>query len=628
MASKEGMKMKGKFFFALGALLLGLSSCTGGVSTTQRTVAEIEKTGSSENVDYYTIVYTDGTTETFTVTNGVDGEQGEQGPQGEAGPQGETGPQGPQGETGPQGEQGEQGETGPQGPQGEPGATPFIGENGNWWIGEQDTGMPAQGPQGEEGTPGYSQTIRIGPNGNWWVDGVDTGISAYGSAAIYTVTLDPRGGTMPDGSFGAYQVKYGTTIASLPEPERDGYDFLGWYTGDGESDGKFTSTTPVTSDLSLVARWESIYANTYTITWVNYDMTILEIDEHVNAGECPSYDGREPRRDPGVGVIYKFSGWTPEVGPVSCDTVYMATYTEKAANIVVTFDLGGYGSVSDSQISVPYGGEINAPEIDDSEVPSNYAFVGWYLDPEFNEPATFPCRITFETTFYARWQKASDQLTYYYDVGYDGYVVRSYNERVIADSVVIPSTYDDGVNGEKPVVGMQDTFVQNRNVISVILPDGFRFIGNEAFSQSAIQFVNFPSTLEKIGERAFYATEIRELDLSENSITAIGAYAFQSCSSLTELVLPEGLLSIGTWAFSYCGSLTCLIIPSSVQRIDSETFMYCSSLTVFCMRSSKPSGWAVDWYGTAPAYWYSEANPGNKPGNFWHYDDEGLPLKW
>lgn len=49
------------------------------------------------------------------------------------GPKGDTGPQGPIGPTGP---------TGPTGPQGD---TPFIGENGNWWIGTVDTGVTARG---------------------------------------------------------------------------------------------------------------------------------------------------------------------------------------------------------------------------------------------------------------------------------------------------------------------------------------------------------------------------------------------------------------------------------------------------------------------------------------------------
>ena len=53
--------------------------------------------------DTYTLTYTDGTTSTFTVTNGAAGATGPQGPAGPTGPQGETGPQGPEGPAGPQG---------------------------------------------------------------------------------------------------------------------------------------------------------------------------------------------------------------------------------------------------------------------------------------------------------------------------------------------------------------------------------------------------------------------------------------------------------------------------------------------------------------------------------------------
>lgn len=86
---------------------------------------------------------------------GDKGETGEQGPQGIQGPQGdkgETGAQGPQGiqgaqgdkgDRGEQGPQGEKGETGAQGPQGDNGETPYIGQNGNWWIGDHDTGVLA-----------------------------------------------------------------------------------------------------------------------------------------------------------------------------------------------------------------------------------------------------------------------------------------------------------------------------------------------------------------------------------------------------------------------------------------------------------------------------------------------------
>ncbi len=40
------------------------------------------------------------------------------------------------------------------GADGEDGITPHIGANGNWWIGEADTGVKAEGTDGEPGTPG------------------------------------------------------------------------------------------------------------------------------------------------------------------------------------------------------------------------------------------------------------------------------------------------------------------------------------------------------------------------------------------------------------------------------------------------------------------------------------------
>ena len=62
-----------------------------------------------------------------------------------------------------------------QGNPGENGQTPYIGENGNWWIGSQDTGVKAAGENGQNG-----QTPRIGENGNWWIGDQDTGVKAEG----------------------------------------------------------------------------------------------------------------------------------------------------------------------------------------------------------------------------------------------------------------------------------------------------------------------------------------------------------------------------------------------------------------------------------------------------------------
>ena len=93
-----------------------------------------------------------------------------------------------------------QGIKGDKGDKGDPGDTPTIGSNGNWWIGGVDTGIPATGSSGSDGADGSDGkdgqdgkdgkdgedgkdglTPYIGSNGNWWIGTTDTGIKAAGT---------------------------------------------------------------------------------------------------------------------------------------------------------------------------------------------------------------------------------------------------------------------------------------------------------------------------------------------------------------------------------------------------------------------------------------------------------------
>lgn len=72
------------------------------------------------------------------------------------------------------------GQDGQDGEDGDDGVTPHIGENGNWWIGNVDTGVPAKGQDGKPGDDGQMPDITIGENGNWYINGEDTGVPAQG----------------------------------------------------------------------------------------------------------------------------------------------------------------------------------------------------------------------------------------------------------------------------------------------------------------------------------------------------------------------------------------------------------------------------------------------------------------
>ena len=59
---------------------------------------------------------------------------------------------------------------------------PHIGDNGNWFIGDTDTGVKAAGENGKDGANGKDGvTPHIGANGNWFIGDVDTGVSAGGN---------------------------------------------------------------------------------------------------------------------------------------------------------------------------------------------------------------------------------------------------------------------------------------------------------------------------------------------------------------------------------------------------------------------------------------------------------------
>ena len=65
----------------------------------------------------------------------------------------------------------------------------------------------------------------------------------------------------------------------------------------------------------------------------------------------------------------------------------------------------------------------------------------------------------------------------------------------------------------------------------------------------------------------------------EKNITQIGSSAFQKCTTLTSITIPNSVTSIGESAFSGCTGLKTITIPDSVTSIGQNAFMNCSGIT-------------------------------------------------
>ena len=79
-------------------------------------------------------------------------------------------------------------------------------------------------------------------------------------------------------------------------------------------------------------------------------------------------------------------------------------------------------------------------------------------------------------------------------------------------------------------------------------------------------------TVTAIGDKAFnYCSDLTSVTLP-NTVTTIGSNAFDRCTSLTGIDIPNSVTSIGNDAFSGCSSLTSIIIPESVTTIGEDAF--------------------------------------------------------
>ena len=97
--------------------------------------------------------------------------------------------------------------------------------------------------------------------------------------------------------------------------------------------------------------------------------------------------------------------------------------------------------------------------------------------------------------------------------------------------------------------------------------------------RSSVTSVVIGEGVTSIGNRAFWKCSSLTDVAFPDSLETIGKYAFAYCSSLAEIGFSDGLTEIGTYAFGNCSGLTEISLSGNLETIGKYAFYNCSSLT-------------------------------------------------
>ena len=447
----------------------------------------------------------------------------------------------------------------------------------------------------------------------------NTVFKALWTGKTYVVYFDTNGGSL---STDRQEVTYGQKV-SLPTPQKDGYDFVGWF--DGETvlkDGIYSRI----GDTNVTARWTLA---TYSISYVLNGGKNVSSNSTSYTMQSETVTLADPTR---MGAT--FAGWytesnfkteVTEIASGSFGNVVLyakwdlITYT-------VTYHLDGGTALEEAMTTY----NVETPYVWFSEArKDDHTFCGWYTNAECSGQSVqyLAQGNVGDVEVWAKWQYGTQGL--YYEENADGdYVVTGYGGS--STRVVIPGTFD----GKAVVEIEESSFYYSETVKELILCEGIKKVGDRAFeSTQALEYVSIPSTVEELGKdafangkaltnvyynakncKAFYTDEEAFLHddrkwgreavafhitvgkdveslpdrftygacpssvtFEEGSVLkTIGARAFSGIRNTGSLVLPDTVKTIGDYALS--SAFTEIILPSGLEVLGGYVFANCGNL--------------------------------------------------
>lgn len=240
---------------------------------------------------------------------------------------------------------------------------------------------------------------------------LEQGSEAYKVSFNIGTEAETSGVTAPD----SVMVRDGGTISDLPtlvwKDENGDYVriFAGWYTDEGLTT-EFTSSTPVTSDMTIYASWVDdnvdgmYYVNFYSQDGQTVHLTLAAAEgKTVNPAAGPTM----------TGMVFK--GWSTTIqgdSPISELTVF--DFTTPVSEVVGdgnTLNLYAWYTPAVKVSFISNGGSavptqfVAQGETATSVIPTRtgYTFEGWYTDVDLTQAYDFTTPVNADITLYAKW---------------------------------------------------------------------------------------------------------------------------------------------------------------------------------------------------------------------------------
>ena len=211
-------------------------------------------------------------------------------------------------------------------------------------------------------------------------------------ASSYRIVFRTDGGTKIE----QMDVVKGTIPTKPSDPEKEGFEFGGWYT-DTEFTEEYLFNQPITKNIVVYAKWIGCYTVTFE---TNCDETLEPVE--VKEGDVVE---RPQLINEGLTLV----GWYLDgefktkydfKQKVTSDLTLYAKWVDTSEVFTVTF-IAGDGYEVESQ-NVVYSNTVVEPE----ELKSTaHKVTGWYTDKELSIKYDFSSEVYEDLTLYAKWEQ-------------------------------------------------------------------------------------------------------------------------------------------------------------------------------------------------------------------------------